>query len=98
MVCGSVVNEIVGTIDDVIVTGDEAPDEVTLWQAAECFRGGSMTDIGAIGHVNGNVSGWVVEIVGGSNVFQGTYSMLQVVGPLAMNDNGNADPRIGEAP
>ena len=90
-----------------------------------------MTDIGAIGHVNGNVSGWVVEIVGGSNVFQGTYSMfevdpltcaferpggpsfelspenvvhyekiglLQVVGPLAMNDNGNADPRIGEAP
>jgi hypothetical protein len=37
-----------------------------------------MADISAIGHVNGLVSGWVVEIVGGSVFPQGTYSMIEI--------------------
>jgi hypothetical protein len=82
-----------------------------------------MADVSAIGHVNGLVSGWVVEIVSGSVFPQGTYSMieidsltcaftrpgcpsfemsaedvahyektgfLQVVGSVAVNDNGDA--------
>ena len=82
-----------------------------------------MADIASIGNINGLVSGWIVEIGGGSIFPHGTYSMieidsltcafmrrdgpsfemsaedvvrfektgfLQVVGPLALNDNGDA--------
>jgi len=81
-----------------------------------------VADISSIGNINGSVSGWIVEIGGGSAFPHGTYSMieidsltcafvrrggpsfemsaedvvrleksgfLQVVGALAVNDNGD---------